>query len=49
VPAPLAVSVTELPAHIEVVELEILTVGNGTTVTEEFIELVQVPLLPTIV
>jgi hypothetical protein len=44
--APDAVSVKEVPEQTEVVELEALTVGIGTTVTVVVAELVQVPLLP---
>jgi hypothetical protein len=47
--APAPVRVNELPAQIDVVELEALTVGIGTTVNPMVAELVQAPLLPTIV
>jgi hypothetical protein len=49
VDAPEAVRLSELPAQIEVVELDALTVGTGTTVTILVTELVHVPLLPTTV
>ena len=47
--APVALRVSVCPEHIEAVELLALTVGNGTTESDFVIELVQVPLLPTIV
>ena len=47
VEAPDPVRVNELPEHIEVVELDALTVGIGTTVSVLVAEFVHVPLLPT--
>ena len=47
--APEPVSVNEFPAQIDVVELDALTVGTGTTTIVLVAEFVQVPLLPTTV
>ena len=47
--APIPVKVAELPEHIDGEELDAITVGNGTTVRLEVVELVQLPLLPTMV